>query len=83
MNSDKLKVECSWSVENIEEIPNKILLREKLGELTEESNIENCFEMIQPTENTHCTLKLILKCNHKFTGIQILSEVHNLIKSFT
>lgn len=75
MNSDKLQVECSWSVKNIGEIPNKILWKEELGELTEESNIENCFEMIQPMENTHCTLKLTLKCNRKFAGIQVLSEV--------
>ena len=79
MNSDKLQVECSWSVKNIREIPNKILWKEELGELTEESNIENCFEMIQPMENTHCTLKLTLKCNRKFAGIQVLSEVCSYI----
>ena len=82
MNSDKVKVECSWSVEKIEEIPNKIIWKEELGELTEESNIENCFEMTQPVENTPCTLKLTLKCNQKFTGIQILSEVCNFSCSF-
>merc|ERR1712071_437055 len=48
----------------------------ELGELTEESNIENCFEMIQPSDNsTHCTLKMTLKSNRKCSGIQILSEV--------
>ena len=77
MSSDDITVDCSWQINNMKDIANKIMWKEELGELTEESNIENCFEMIQPSDNsTHCTLKMTLKSNRKCSGIQILSEVY-------
>ena len=74
--SPECSVECSWKIENIDHVKNKILWKEHLSELTEETNIDNCFMMSQTSpECTPCTLKIVLRNNRKFVALQILSEV--------
>ena len=78
MNSTDVVVECTWSVENISDVATKILWKDELCELTEETDIDNCFAMNQPNlpgDNIPCTLKLSLKNNKKFSALQILSGV--------
>jgi hypothetical protein len=73
MNPDAVTVDCSWKMENIF---SKILWKEQLSELSEETSIENCFSMSQLNPDSGpCTLKIILKNNRKFAALQILSEV--------
>jgi hypothetical protein len=75
MNPDAVTVDCSWKMENID-VKAKILWKEQLSELSEETSIENCFSMSQLNPDSGpCTLKIILKNNRKFAALQILSEV--------
>ena len=76
MNADEVSVECSWEVENLEEIHKKILWKDRLSDLTAETNAENCFKVSQQNpESGPCKLKIVLKKNRKFAALQILSEV--------
>ena len=76
MNPDAVTVDCSWKMENIDDVRTKILWKEQLSELSEETSIENCFSMSQSNPDSGpCTLKIILKNNRKFAALQILSEV--------
>lgn len=74
---EETAIESSWLIENLETISQKIIWKQELTELTNESNIENSFMMSQPPmENPiPCSLKISLKNNRKFSGLQILSEV--------
>ena len=77
MNAEDIVIECSWNAENIEDVRNKVLWKDAPCELTEETNVDNCF-MVSHTNcssTTPCTLKFILKNNRKFSCLQILSEV--------
>lgn len=77
MNVEEVTVECSWKIENLDDVRNKILWKENLSELTEETNIENCFAISQAdSESGPCTIKFVLKNNRKFAALQILSEVN-------
>ncbi len=78
MNVEEVTVECSWEIENLDHVRNKILWKEELSELTEETNIDNCF-MMKQTNPSPCTLKITLKNNRKFAALQILSEVKLLV----
>ncbi|XP_057381872.1 uncharacterized protein LOC130704467 [Daphnia carinata] len=76
MSPDEVTVECSWKIENIDKVWEKILWKDKLPELVEETNISNCFSMSQrTTDPCPCSLKICLTKNRKFIAIQILSEV--------
>jgi hypothetical protein len=76
MNPDAVTMDCSWKIENIDDVRKKILWKEQLSELSEETSIENCFSMSQSNPDSGpCTLKIILKNNRKFAALQILSEV--------
>ena len=76
MNAGEVLIECSWEVENLDDVRNKILWREQLSELTEETNLENCFRISQSDSSScPCTLKLSLQNKRKFSALQILSEV--------
>lgn len=76
MSPEEVTVECTWKIEHIDEVWNKILWKEKLAELAEETNIENCFNMSQITSDPRpCSLKICLRKNRKFVALQILSEV--------
>ncbi|KAI9562048.1 hypothetical protein GHT06_013013 [Daphnia sinensis] len=76
MNPDEVTVECSWKIENIDKVWEKILWKEKLSELVEETNVDNCFSLSQRTSDPcPCSLKICLTKNRKFIALQILSEV--------
>lgn len=76
MNAEDMVIECSWTIENFEDVRNKILWKDDLCELTQETNLDNCFMVSQTNCSTApCTLKFILKNNRKFSCLQILSEV--------
>lgn len=76
MNAEDIAIECSWTIENIEDVRNKILWKDDLCELTEETDVDNCFMVSQPDcSSAQCTLKFVLKNNRKFSCLQILSEV--------
>lgn len=76
MNLDEVTIDCTWKIENNDDVRKKILWKEQMSKLTEETNVENCFMMSQiDSPSGPCTLKLCLKNNRKFAAIQILSEV--------
>uniref|UniRef100_A0A0P6CVR8 Histone RNA hairpin-binding protein n=1 Tax=Daphnia magna TaxID=35525 RepID=A0A0P6CVR8_9CRUS len=76
MSPDEVTVECSWKIENIDKVWEKILWKEKLSQLAEETNINNCFSMSQKTSDPcPCSLKICLTKNRNFIALQILSEV--------
>ncbi|XP_046441448.1 uncharacterized protein LOC124192277 [Daphnia pulex] len=76
MNPEAVTIDCSWKIENVDAVRTKILWKEQLSELSEETSIENCFNMSQSNPDSGpCTLKIILKNNRKFAALQILSEV--------
>lgn len=76
MNPDAVTVDCSWKIENVDAVRTKILWKEQLSELSEETSIDNCFNMSQSNPDSGpCTLKIVLKNNRKFAVLQILSEV--------
>ena len=84
MNAEDVDIVCSWTIENIEQVRNKILWKDDLCELSEETNVENCFMVVQQANSSDgpCTLKIILKNNRKFSNLQILSEVSFMICFF-
>ncbi|KZS18723.1 Uncharacterized protein APZ42_015275 [Daphnia magna] len=76
MSPDEVTVECSWKIENIDKVWEKILWKEKLSQLAEETNINNCFSMSKKTSDPcPCSLKICLTKNRNFIALQILSEV--------
>lgn len=85
IKAEEVTIECSWDIESLESVSQKIIWKEELAELTTESNIENCFMMSQPSaENpVSCTLKISLRNDRKFSGLQILSEVNSSLVSIS
>jgi len=74
-------VESTWQVEDVDDLPQKILWRDSVCELTQETDAANCFALNRPAPphaNAACTLKLILRNGRQVSVLQVLSEASTL-----